>query len=215
MQAVPFYANTPDDTHCFQAAMKMILGFFMPEREFSWVDLEKLSAKAEGMSTWPQQMLLSLVDLGFEVVDIGNFDAQAFIAEGADYLYRTYDQETADWQVKWSDIPQEQAIFKKVLKSPDIHTEDRVATWTDLQKYLHEDYLVTCNINSQKLNNKSGYIGHSVVVYDIDDNSITLHDPGPPPIEGRKVSRADFEAAWAYPNEDATNVIAIKPKGKS
>ncbi len=41
---VPFFAN-PDDTHCFQACIKMMFAYFEPEKEFSFDYLDKLSGK--------------------------------------------------------------------------------------------------------------------------------------------------------------------------
>jgi hypothetical protein len=61
MQAVPFFANTPDDTHCFQAVIRGILKYFLPDRKFSWEELDRMSAQKPGMATWPQQMLINLL----------------------------------------------------------------------------------------------------------------------------------------------------------
>lgn len=43
IQNVPFYSNTPDDTHCFQAVLKMVLKYFQPEKYYSFEQLDKLS----------------------------------------------------------------------------------------------------------------------------------------------------------------------------
>jgi hypothetical protein len=50
---VPFYANVPDATHCFQASLKMVLKCFRPSEEYSWADLDVHTAKAEGLGTFP------------------------------------------------------------------------------------------------------------------------------------------------------------------
>lgn len=76
---VPFYSNTPDDTHCYQAALKMVLKFFLPNKDYSWQELEKLTAKEEGLWTWPTQGLMSLYKMGFKIIDIEDFDIQEFI----------------------------------------------------------------------------------------------------------------------------------------
>ena len=50
---VPFYTNTSDDTHCYQAGLKMILKYFIPDKDFSWEELDKFTAKVEDLWTWP------------------------------------------------------------------------------------------------------------------------------------------------------------------
>ena len=107
-KTVPFYGNTPDDTHCFQAAFRMIFKYFLPDREFSWEELEKMSAKVEGLGTWPSAMLIQAQKMGFDVITVEGFDAKAFIEEGANYLRQAFGEETGAWQVTNSDIPQEQ-----------------------------------------------------------------------------------------------------------
>ena len=42
MKKIPFYPN-PDNTHCFQAVIKMILKYYFPKEEYSWKELEKLT----------------------------------------------------------------------------------------------------------------------------------------------------------------------------
>jgi uncharacterized protein YvpB len=69
---------------------------------------------------------------------------------------------------------------------------------------------VICLINSQKLNNKQGYVGHFVVVKGIEDDNLIIHDPGFPPIENRKISYVSFEKAWSAPDENAKNILAFK-----
>jgi hypothetical protein len=209
--AVPFYPNLPDDTHCFQAAFRMMFGHFLPDRSFSWHELETMSAKAPGKSTWPAQMLINARQMGFDVVLIEAFDAQAFSKEGATYLRRKFGAETAKWQTANSDIPQEQKLYRQMLKT-DIAYERRVPTIDDIRHYLQAGYLVKLTVNSRRLNHKPGYIGHSIVVYAIDNGQVIFHDPGLPGHEARTEAIADLEAAWADPNEQAKELIAIRYK---
>ena len=82
---IPFYSNTEDDTHCFQAVIKMVLKFFWPDKEFTWAELDKITAKVEGLWTWQMAGLLWLDANGFEVKDIEAFDYDQFIKKGGDY----------------------------------------------------------------------------------------------------------------------------------
>jgi len=190
----------------------MILKHFLPGRDFSMEDTEGLTGKRPGMATWPQQTLLSMRQLGFDVAMAEAFDVQAFIDEGGEYLRRAFGDQLADWQIANSDIPYEQGLYQQ-LQTSDVTLENRVPEFGDMKAYLDAGHLITCTVNSRKLNKKPGYAGHAVLVYDLDDQHVTFHDPGLPPLAGRRLTLNDFEAAWAYPNEQAKGFIAMKYKG--
>jgi len=212
LKSVPFYSNTPDDTHCVQAAFRSILKYFLPDRDFSWAELEEMSAKVPDMSTWPAQMLLNLNKMGFEITLMEGFDANQFIKNGEAYLKKEFGQEAAEWQIANSDIKQERRLYQDLLDS-DVTYENLVPELSDIKRYLDQDYLVKVTLNSKRLNHKSGYVGHSVVVYDIDEQKLVFHDPGLPAMESRVERLADFEAAWADPNVKAKELIAVRYKG--
>lgn len=208
----PFFANTPDDKHCFQAAFRMILKYFLPDRNFSWQELEKMSAMLPSKATWPQQMLINLKNLGFDVVQIEGFDGHAFIQDGEDYLRRAFDKQTADWQINNSAIDQERRIYQEAYDT-GVKIENRVPDLNDVKQFLDNGYLVVCLVNSRSLNGQEGYIGHSVVVYDVDAEYVTFHDPGLLPREARQERREKFVSAWAYPNDEAKAMTAIRYRG--
>ena len=113
---VPFYSNTPDDTHCFQAAMRMVLKYFWPNRDFSWKELEKITAKIEGLWTWPMAGLLWMEEHGFDVFDIEMFDYRQFVKKGGQYLMDTFGRDIGEEQIKQSYLPQEVNFAKELLK---------------------------------------------------------------------------------------------------
>ncbi len=41
---IPYYKN-PDENNCYQAALKIVLKHFLPLKEFSWEELDQLTAK--------------------------------------------------------------------------------------------------------------------------------------------------------------------------
>ena len=45
MKKVPFFGNTEDGTHGYQACIKMILGYFKPDIIMSYEELNKISRK--------------------------------------------------------------------------------------------------------------------------------------------------------------------------
>ena len=67
-----------------------------------------------------------------------------------------------------------------------------------------------CMVNSRALNNKEGYLGHSIVIIGYTNQEFVLHDPGLPPLENRRVAYELFEKAWAYPDEKAKKNHHVK-----
>ncbi len=192
--------------------MRMILKYYLPDREFNWEELDHMSGKRTGHATWPQQMLLTLADMGFEVVMIEGFNGPAFIQEGGAYIKQAFGKEAADWMIEESDLPKEQRAYQQLLETPDVIIENRIPDLQEVKHYLNDGYLTCIVVNSRKLNNKQGYSGHFIVAYHMNEDQIDFHDPGLPPLEGRTSGLAEFEKAWADPNETAKNYIAIKLK---
>ncbi len=207
---VPFYSNTADNTHCFQAVFKMVLKYFLPEKEFSWEELEKITAKVDGLWTWPTAGILWMKENGFETKDIESFDFERFISDGGKYLIEEFGEEVGNAQIFHSDIKQERELAKKLIKYGS--TEKRIPTIDDIKNLFREGYLIMCNVNSKALNSKEGYSGHAILIIGFDKDKLIVHDPGLLPIKDREVPFEIFEKAWAYPQEKSKNIIAFRLK---
>lgn len=207
---VPFYENTPDNTHCFQAALRMVLKYFSPGQEYTWEELEAITAKKEGKWTWPIAAMIWLTQNGYDVQDIELFDYAEFAKKGKEYLLQEFGSEIAEGQDAHTDLEQEQGFSRELPKH--VQVQMRVPIIDDLKDYLAQGYLLVCNINSAVLKDKEGYFAHSVVVTGADENSIYLHNPGLPGERGQVVPTELFEKAWAYPTASAKNILAIRPK---
>ena len=205
---VPFYSNTPDDLHCFQAALRSILKYFLPQKEFSWSKLDRLTGMNKDYWTWPGQALISLHKMGFAIVDIDDFDIQKFVKRGGRYLIEKYGKEVGEEQIKHGDLEKERRIYNKYLKL-NLHRK-RIPHLSDIKRLSRQGYLVVCLVNSASLNGQKGYIGHFVVITGYDDKNIHFHDPGLPPRENRRVTYKKFLNAWAYPSEASQNLTAFK-----
>jgi hypothetical protein len=207
----PFYSNTPDNTHCFQAALRMVLKYFVPEQDFSWEELDKITAKTEGMWTWPMAGLVWMQEHAFEVINVEKFDYERFIKDPKDYLERRFGQDVAQEQIKNSNIPREVEYAKKFIKL--VNTQNRIAVIEEIPELLNEGYLVVANVNSRSLNDKEGYVGHFIVINEYVDGELTIQDPGRPPLQNRKLTKKQFLKGWAYPDESTQNLIAFHLKG--
>lgn len=213
IRAVPFYPNTDDDNHCYEASLRMVLKYFLPEKEYTWAELDQLTGKRPGYWTWPTQALLSLKDMGFDVLKLDLFDYEQFIERGNQYLIEIYGKEGGQAQIDYSDIGHEIEVAKKYITS-GIHKID-VPTLTDVKRLLDEGYLLILNVNARAFNGLDGYLGHFIVVYGYDDSSIHYHDPGLPPMEAQQRPFAEFLAGWEAGYPDAKNLQAIaKYQGK-
>ncbi|MGH7246254.1 MAG: C39 family peptidase, partial [Candidatus Levyibacteriota bacterium] len=205
---VRFYSNTPDDTHCWQASLRMVMKYFKPKEEYSWEEMDKITEKIGELWTWPIAGLLYMADKGYLVKVIEAFDYKRFIEEGSKYIYQEFGEEVANAQEKHADIQQGIPLAQKLISKG--LWEKRTPVVNDIIAFLEQGYLVICNVNAAELNNKKGYVGHSVVIKGYEDNHFLLNDPGLPPQENRIVDFDIFEKAWAYPDEKAKNINAIK-----
>lgn len=205
---VPFYANTPDDTHCFQAGLKSILKYFVSDRDFTWEELDKATAKGKDLWTWPMAGLIWMKSQGFDIQNIEIFDYQKFINIGQAYLVEKYGADVAAAQARNSDVDQEIGYAKKFVSL--IKTQEREATLDDIIDYLKKGYLVGVNVNARTLNGEPGYVGHFVLVKGVKDGNLIIHDPGSPPLENRVISFEQFDKGWAYPTVEERNLMAFK-----
>lgn len=211
MKTIPYFANLPDGTHCYQAALKMVL-FHFSDKEWSFEELDRLSGKLPGRWTWPTQSFLWLLDHGYEVRLVELFSYEKFATEGEKYLIQELGEEVAREQEANSDLSREQTLAAQFAKKATL--EKRIPSWEDLKSFMKDGYLIICNINSCKLFDREGYAGHFVVPVRLEKDHLILHDPGLPPKPSLKVERTIFEKAWGYPTESAKNLLALRLAAK-
>lgn len=204
---IPFFPNTGDGTHCFQAALRMVLAKLMPRKSFGYEDLDIISGKQPGKWTWPTQAMMWMAAQGLEVRLIEEFDYRAFVDRGNEYLIERYGREVANAQAENSDIEAERKIAKKFVDIAPI--EYRIPELSDIKNNFKRDALTIVNLNASALHGLRGYSGHFVVICDVGESSVWLHDPGLPPNPNMKVSRRIFERAWGYPKPRDKNLMAI------
>jgi hypothetical protein len=210
MEKVPFFANTPDDTHCVQAAFKMILKYFMPERDFSFDELDKMSRKQVGKGTWWAGLLLELSKLDITVKDIEPFDYGRFYKEGESYVQILYPYEAANYHLNKTNLNAIKSLIPDFLDKIDL--QSRPARLSDINKLLNDGWLIAAALNSRVLNDKPGFSGHIVVVYGIDSDSgeFWVHDPGPPPHKNWLVPREKFKTAFYSAGPKNAALVAVK-----
>jgi len=150
---VPFFANTKDDTHCYQAALRMVLKYFIPSKSYSYKLLDKITEKKEGMWTWALKGNIALRKMGFDVFVFNTFDFDHFIREPKGYLRHKYGEEVAREQILHSDVDQAGIDAKQAVR--ELTIQKLIPTFADIGRLLGEGRLLICLVNSQKLNRKT------------------------------------------------------------
>jgi len=210
MENVPFFANTPDGTHCVQASFRIILKYFLPEHDFSYEQLDAMSQKQPGKGTWWPALLLKLSKLGIEVIDIEPFDYERFYKEGEAYVRSFYPEGVAKYHLKSTNLNDIKSLIPEFLQKVDI--QSRPAKTDDIERLLNDGWLVAAALNSRTLNDRPGFSGHVVVVYKADKHSgqLWLHDPGLPPHQNLLVTRQKFEEAFYYAGQGNAAIVGLK-----
>lgn len=186
----------------------MVLKYFFPKRTFALRQLEEMTGFKKGLWTWPMRGVLSMLDLGFTVRDIEDFDYAAVGRDAKTYLRTIYGEQAAEEQIAHSDISETERAANEFARR--VQTERRIPDKKDIVTFLNDGYLVLCLVNSRVLNGKRGYVGHMVVLYRQSSSSVWLHDPGLPPRPNRRVSWKVFERAWGFPDKKAKNILAFR-----
>lgn len=188
----------------------MIFGFFKPQLNLSFDELDRISAKVPGKWTWPTAAMLWMIDHGFELRLVEDFDYEEFAKRGAEYIIDKCGKEVGEAQINNSLVERERDYARRFAKLNLV--ERRVPNFDDISRLLRDGYLLICNINAAVLVGNKGYSGHFVVIYECGDEIIRIHDPGLPPRPELAVPHSDFERAWAYPTENEKNLLAIRLK---
>jgi hypothetical protein len=208
LKQVPFVSNTPDDSHCLQAAYMGIAKYFDSDFSIPMDEWSQLTGYEEGLGTWANAGLVWFKEQGYDVKHIELYDYQAFMADPKGYMVAYNGVEAGTWGYEHTNVPAEIERMKNILSTDII--EQRIPTIDDIKKYLDEGYVLRATINSQKLNGEDTYVGHAVIITNYNDTYLTIHDPGLPGIPNRQVTYDEFEAAWADPTPRVKELDAIR-----
>lgn len=202
--------ESPDDNHCFQACLKMILKYLISEKNFSFKKLDEISKHIPNKWTWQGASLLYLADLGFQVVNIENLDYELFAKKDGEYLKTIWTPEVFEAQSKFSDLEQEQIIAQKLIINEKIKLINKDISLDDIIDLINNDYVVMVSINPYVIRKEKGYSSHMVVIDGIEENYIIWHDPGPPGEKSKKTDFYLFEKSITKPEKEDGNIIGVK-----
>lgn len=208
-----FIPNESDNMHCLQSCYIMTVES-LTGQSLTMKEAEQDTRFIKGRATWPFACLLSFVKKDLKVVNVSNENLELFVENPFAMIYEiTQDSELTKEIMNITDIPVEKEIVNQILKSRNIEINKRIPSIQEMQKFIDDDYIIICNVNSKKLAGKDGYTGHFVIVEYYDDNHLYLKNPGLPAIENQKITKEIFTKAWHDPRKEMANFIAIS-KGK-
>lgn len=212
MNKIPtFFPNEADDSHCFQASLKMALNFIAPQIDKNIDSYDEFTGKSPSFKyTWPIEGAINSAKEGLEVVYIDQFDLRKFVKNPKKALIEVLGEEIAQDQIDNSNIPQVVSAAKALLTNENVKVIFEIPTLVQLQNLIDEGFAIIVNVNAKALTGKDGYSGHFVYVYGYTENSLLIHNPGLPPEPSLEITIENFEKAWAASGEEYKNILAIR-----
>lgn len=208
MKTVPFVANSGDDMHCVQAVFRMIHQHFF-HTDLSWPEIDRIMHAIPGKGTWTFPGEAAFAKKGLKVRNIEPVDYERLHKEGISYLSSTVGRDTATWYGTQSNIGSVLRFISEYLSR--VRHETRRASTDELIGFLREDALVAAEVNAAILNKTQNFSLHQVLLYDADENSFFVHDPGLPPGEARKVPFSEFELSFNFPGANGGITVFQTP----
>ncbi len=195
---IPYYPSFatpghPGGVHCIEMSLKMILGALEPDKQYSIEELEAITAKQPEKASWEMPFFLWFVNRGYQAQHWSMFDFATFAKEGAAYVRRVYGDDVADYQERESDIPGAMEMAPEFVEKVDIIAQR--PTIEVMERLLSDGWLLKPCVNSNLLNERPGYTGHSVVIIGFEGDEVIFHDPGLPAYEARREPKQMFQEA--------------------
>jgi hypothetical protein len=200
------YFRQNDDVHCFQACLKMVLKHFLPKKNFTFMELDRMSCRHGDNRSWvcSAAICLNMMDLKVKLYSI--FDYKKFSKRGAEYIKEFYPDNVAKNIISYSDIDSEVKNADAML-SKNIFKLKKLS-FSEINKWFMRGKKIILLVNWGMLNNKE-FSGHYVLLTDIDDDNVYIHDPdiekGSP---NRKVEKNLFIEAWKHPEGENAFLIS-------
>jgi hypothetical protein len=93
-----------------------MLKFFLPRRDFTWAQLDKMTHKLPGKGTTWFPALPEIQKLGVKTILIEAFDYSIFYNRGNDYIYGQYWEEVGNWYLNNSNLLEVKPLIRLFLK---------------------------------------------------------------------------------------------------
>ncbi len=202
-----FIANLPDDLHCLQACIRMVceaLG-----HPISWAEADAITGFQEGRYTWPASSIIELHKLFPGTRYWTDFDYGRFCLEAREYLLEYFHGDVA-W-VNDQEVHATPGFEKEIREARSMLEagliEQQNPTASDWSNMLKSHYVIAF-VDSGVLHGKGPNVGHSVLLYGVDDDHLLIHDPGLPAQKAARVPLDRFMKAY----RNSATVIPVSSK---
>lgn len=192
---IPFY-ESPDEYHCGEAALRSVLKFFFPEKEFSYKELDKLTEHNNG--SWTTVIARVLHDSGLKVIQYAAPSLGEAPLKHLERLERgEFHNETEKENAK--------VISPYIKRCVKFLTEKNMLklknlSIMDIEKKLYDGCIIIAMIDYYKLypkEIKEPPFGHTVVLTGYDSENIFFHENIPKHAESDKRIKKDmFMKIW-------------------
>lgn len=202
MKQIPFYANDAKDMRCMVAVLRMIIEYWTHQKS-TWREMAALTGFRNNIAAWTVTAWTRLARQGFDIRMIEKFDYAAYGEQGRAYLENYFEPDALDWVSKHSNLAELQSYIPEFLQT--VRQEKRSPTLADIDALLAANYLVFVTLNSQVLNDRTGFVSHAILVYGKAGDTYIAHDPGLAPQPDRHIPA---DKLWdAMGGNDNTNEV--------
>jgi len=192
---VPHYADdTKDQARCVQACLKMILKYFLPNREFNWRDLDKITHKVSKKGTWWFGAYPTLNKLGFEIKEFGAGLYINLHRYGIYYLHKAFSPKLAKFYFKKSNIAEVIKLIPRILGLKIFNK--RRASIKDIEKLIRLGYLLMADVDFSNIFSKWYGASHAVVIIGYDKDNLYIHDPAKRRGANLLIKKVIFKRVW-------------------
>lgn len=193
--------NDEAASRCVQASFRMVVET-LTGRDPGFVAADQLTGYVEGHGTWQFRMLISLARTGLRVRDVEALNISLFLEDPeAAIREQVRDEGVAKDYIDDTNLSSEVSALRECVEDARVEFLETTPTLEDAAQAIKVDTLLLCHVNGRTLAEESGHTGHLIVVEAIDEDSVLLHNPGPPAQWAKRVDAALFEKAWdALPN---------------
>lgn len=196
MKTLKFQSNWPDDNHCMQACVKMVLDSLF--KKTSWDKVNEMTHYQDSLYSWTPAGAVAINERISGVRMISTLDYQSFADRGEDYLKELWREDQ-----KWFERQKKMATlgFKRERKDAQYllsHNifEHREITKEEIERLLKDGYLIIAIVNADLLAGREGSSGHFVLLYKQEGDDFIIHDPGLPPQEAWRMKKDKFMSAF-------------------
>ncbi len=188
------YVSAPRNA-CALACYTMVAQYYFPDVTFE--EIAEISDWEEGYVVWGFKFWNWITEQGVRVTDYDLIDAEAWSNEGTAGLKRSLSEKEFTYiQTHTRDLETLSKEVASVLDNPLFIYHRQKPTMELLNQAITNGNPAEVVLDSHTLDRIDGFALHRVVVTDIDDETVTFHDPRENPRPHRRESLAHFEKSW-------------------